>query len=146
MLFGFFYAAKRVLAVPTAPYIHRITDKISAPAFLFICGVLSSLHILAVPLLDGAYPLMATFLAGTVVGIAMGVAVSDYSNQLIKGSSRATTLSVLNLTRSIFSIGLVGIIGYFGNILPIEMTFGWIGLGTLVLVFCSCAMLARAYR
>ncbi len=146
VFFGFFYAGKRILAVPSAPLVHRLTSKVSAPMYIFVCGVFSALHILVVPMLHSAYTLVATFLVGTLMGIAMGIAVLDYSNQLIRGSSRATTLSFQNLSINLIQVGLIGIIGALGSVLAIEMTFGWIGFGTLLLVFTSCGMLARAYR
>lgn len=142
-LIGLVYACKRFLGMTGALFTHRVTDRLGPNLYVTMTtlGYAGGLTIAAVS--KSGIGLLIAFALCAAIYHSSVVAINDYMNRLIGSLSRATTLSVTGLYRSIFSVLLIFVIGHASNSISVEVLFG---LSALLMVALFALIAPTLFR
>lgn len=143
---GLIYAGKRLLSIWVQGYVHLFSWRLGAPTLTFLSAMFMILHLVLVSLIDDPALIIAPLMIGSVAWVGLEVAMNDYVNQLIETKSRATTLSMSNLARSLVQLLTLGVFGLLVAYMPASSAYGFIGVAMAVIFVLPMIMLTKAYQ
>ncbi len=142
---GMVYAGKRLLAIWVQGYIHLVVWRLGAPTLTFISGLLMVIHLVLVGTIKDPALIIAPLMIGSVAWVGLEVATNDYINREIATKSRATALSMSNVTRSVVQLGTLAVFGLLSAQTSAAFAYGVIGLILAVLLVFPIVRLTQAY-
>ena len=145
-LFGVFYAMKRLFAAATAPFLHRIFKRISAPSIVTLMAISVTAYCLLAGMVTNHVAILFVALCISAPFVIHSVVVNGLLNDLIPTGSRATTLSMGMFVHNVAKIAVMGAVGALSAVLSIGLTHIMIGVLMALVFFFMLPMTYRAYR
>lgn len=143
--FGFIYLSLRLLIGFAGNNVYKIEKRIGRVATFWLMPTISLLTYVGLSLMNSLYGLIFITLDGIQEGLSRPIE-QDYLNNAIKGSKRATFLSIFNLMSDLIRAVVV----YFGAIIMdhhgINSGFIFLSILTIVFVFPCGVMMNKKIK
>jgi len=140
--FGIVFAFFNIVAAISSKYAHKIENAIGQKSSLVSLVLITGISYLFMGNFIYVFSFSFVFLHQFVRGFSTPV-IEDYINKLTGSETRATILSIQNMSRRLFYVAIVPIIGWIADVYSLLQALTILGITTLVIGIFVILMLRK---